>query len=119
MSRRIDPVETVTTTDGLPKPTRWWDRPDGELGKVLVWNVGAQAAVVELVHSDRMAGPEAAPTGTITVIASATVAAGAAHVFDGTPSGGGARDTRRGLFVRYGPAVAGQQTTLRFLQAAG
>jgi hypothetical protein len=116
---RIIPTETVETNDGLPKNTRWWDRPDGELGRVLTWNVGANSALVELIHSDRISGPEAYPTGTITVIDSATVAAGAAHVFDGTPSGGGDRDTRRGLFVRYAPSSAGQQTSLRFVPAEG
>ena len=118
MRRHIDPTETVQTTDGLPKNARGWERFNGQPARLLVWNVGSQAAVVELIHADRMDN-DGNPAGTISVINSATVAAGATHIFDGTPSGGGARDTRPYLFVRYGPAVAGQQTTLKFIDAAG
>ncbi len=116
---RITPTEDVATTDGLPKNTRYWKRSDGQVGRLLAWNVGAASAVVELIHADRVEGPEGYPAGTITVINSATVAAGAMYVFDGTPSGGGARDTRPFLLVRYAPAAAGQQTLLRFLEATG
>lgn len=59
------------------------------------------------------------PEGAETPVASVTLAAGATQIFDGTPSGGGARDTSPVLFVRYASAVAGQSTMLKFADVAG
>ncbi len=116
-SRRLDAAHGEAQTTDTPM-VRIWAKPERPLGRLLVWNTGGAAATVALVTTPRI-DADGNPAGPETVIASATVAAGATHIFDGTPSGGGPRDTSPYVGVRYSAATPGQPTTLQFATVAG
>ncbi len=98
---------------------RIWRRAEHQpLGRLLVWNTGTAGATVSLFTAPQMDGG-GNPQGAETVIASATIAAGGTYIFDGTPSGGGSRDSSPLLFVRFAAATPGQPTTLKFADAIG